>query len=148
MTTREKLGRWPIHVEVPVAWGDMDVLGHVNNTVYLKWFETARIVHFTKLLDSPGIPTSGIGPILAHQSIDYRLQLRYPDTVRVETTIAKIGTTSFTMGFRIKSARNAWAIAAEGEGVLVLYDYGSARKVAIDDAVREAIYALEASGGG
>jgi acyl-CoA thioester hydrolase len=136
-----------MQVEVPVAWGDMDVLGHVNNVVYLRWFETARIAHFTELLGSPAVPTSGIGPILAHQTIDYRIQLKYPDTVRVETTISKIGTTSFTMGFRIKSRAKAWAIAAEGEGVLVLYDYASGQKVVIDEAVRHAVYALEASRG-
>ena len=36
----------PVSVQIPVAWGDMDAFGHVNNTVYLRWFETARIAFF------------------------------------------------------------------------------------------------------
>ena len=42
------LGRWPVAVDLPVQWGDMDAFQHVNNTVYLRWFETARIAYFER----------------------------------------------------------------------------------------------------
>ena len=45
----ELLTDFPVTVEVPVAWGDMDALGHVNNAVYFRYFETARIRFFAEL---------------------------------------------------------------------------------------------------
>jgi acyl-CoA thioester hydrolase len=144
-TAGPALGRWPIRVEVPVAWGDMDALGHVNNVVYLRWFETGRIAYFTSLVNRPGIP-AGAGPILARQTIDYRLQLSHPDVVRIEVTIERLGTTSMVMPFRIRSRAKEWAIAAEGDGVLVLFDYARGTKIAIDEAMRKAVEEFEAGG--
>ena len=43
--TRALLEGFPVHVRLPVQWGDQDAFGHVNNTVYLRWFETARIAY-------------------------------------------------------------------------------------------------------
>ncbi len=40
--TSGALGKWPVTVELPVQWGDMDAFGHVNNAVYLRWFESRR----------------------------------------------------------------------------------------------------------
>ena len=90
-------------------------------------------------------PQSGIGPILARQAINYRLPLTYPDGVRVETTVTVLGNSSFTMAFRITSLTRG-AVAAEGEGVMVVFDYAKGVKAALDGRLREAILALEAGG--
>ena len=47
----EVLQGYPVTVEIPVAWGDMDAYGHVNNTMYFRYFETARIAYFYRLED-------------------------------------------------------------------------------------------------
>ena len=145
--TEPALGRWPVSVEVPVAWGDMDAFDHVNNTVFLRWFETARIAYFERLGFLDRMEEDGVGPILARATCDYRLALRYPDLVRVEATVTRLGNTSFVMGYRVFSAEQD-ALAAEGEGVIVLFDYGTERKAALDDDLRSAIEALEAGGSG
>ena len=44
----ETLGRWPVTLEIPVQWGEMDAFGHVNNVVYLRWFESVRIAYFER----------------------------------------------------------------------------------------------------
>ncbi len=136
-----QLGRYPVSINIPVAWGDMDALGHVNNVVYLRWFESGRVAYFDRL----GITgqVAGVGPILARQEIDYRLPLTYPDTVRVETSITKLGNTSFEMGFRIVSGKTQ-ALASEGRGVCVMFDYTAGRKVPLPDALRRTVHALEA----
>ncbi|MCC7381167.1 MAG: acyl-CoA thioesterase [Deltaproteobacteria bacterium] len=139
-----KLGHWPVALEIPVAWGDMDSLGHVNNIIYLRWFESARIAYFERTGLIERLLTVGAGPILARQMIDYRLPVTYPDRVRVETTVSKLGNSSFVMGFRIHSLTHG-TIAAEGEGVGVMINYSTGEKVPIDELSREAIYALEAT---
>ncbi len=145
--TEPELGRWPVSLEVPVAWGDMDAFGHVNNTVFLRWFESARIAYFERIGLLERMERDGVGPILARATCDYRLALRYPDDVRVESTVLRLGTSSFLMGYRAHSRRHG-APAAEGEGVIVLFDYRAGRKVALDTELLEAVRALESQGHG
>lgn len=71
--------------------------------------------------------------------------MTYPDTVRVELTVTRFGTTSFTMAFRIHSTKLG-VVAASGEGVGVLIDYRAGTKFPLGDAFRGAILALEAQG--
>ena len=66
--------------------------------------------------------------------------------VRVESTVLRLGTSSFVMGYRAHSRRHD-APAAEGEGVIVLFDYRAERKVALDEALLEAVDTLESQGG-
>jgi acyl-CoA thioester hydrolase len=136
--------RWPVTIELPVLWGDMDSFGHVNNVVYLRWFESARIAYFEKAGILSQMPE--IGPIQARQVIDYRLPLRYPDRLLVSATVTKLGNTSFTMGLKARSHANDRAIAAEGEAVIVMVDYRSNRKVPLSEALRKNIENLESTG--
>lgn len=139
-----QLGRWPVTIELPVQWGDMDSLGHVNNVVYLRWFESVRIAYF----DAAGVwdrKDEGIGPILARSTIDYRLALTYPDSVRVAATVKRLGKTSITMGMRLRSKKQERAIAAEGEAVLVMLNYRSGEKLDLGDDLRRRIVQLEAT---
>lgn len=138
------MNRWPVTIELPVQWGDMDSFGHVNNVVYLRWFESARIAYFERAGILAQMPD--VGPIQARQVIDYRLPLRYPDRVLVSATVTKLGNTSFTMGLRIRSHAHQRAIAAEGEAVIVMIDYRANRKVALSDELRRNVEKLEASG--
>lgn len=129
-------------IEIPVAWGDMDALGHVNNTVYLRWFESARIAYFERTALHEAMSQARRGPILARQAIDYRRPLSYPDRVRTAVSVTRIGTTSFTMSVKITSLTHD-AVAAEGEGVLVLVDYATGEKIRISDELRQLVLALE-----
>lgn len=139
------MNRWPVTVELPVQWGDMDSFAHVNNVVYLRWFESARIAYFERAGILERMATERVGPILARQTIDYRLPLQYPDTLRVATTVIKLGKTSFTMGLRMRSRAQGRAIAAEGESVVVMMDYRAGRKVQLWEELRRRIEELEAS---
>lgn len=136
------LGRWPVSTDVQVNWGDMDALGHVNNTVYLRWFESARILYFERMGLGETMNARTVGPIMARQEIDYRRALTYPATVRVETTVTHLGRTSFTMAFRMTSAGQP---VAEGKGVMVLVDYRSGEKVPLPESLASAIHAIESN---
>ena len=63
---------FPVQVRIPVAWGDMDAFNHVNNVVYFKWFESARIAYFEHTESMGVMRAEGIGPILASTSCRYR----------------------------------------------------------------------------
>lgn len=129
-------------MEIAVAWGDMDAFRHVNNTVYLRWFESARIAYF----ENVGlIEYDATGPILARASVDYRRAVAYPDTVTVAATVVRFGTTSFEMRYRATSRAQAGAVVAEGDSIIVLFDYASSTKVPLDERLRSAIERFEAS---
>lgn len=126
-----------VTVRVPVAWGEMDSFHHVNNIVYLRWFETARIEWLAKV----GFATAGqgVGPILARTEIDYRSPVVWPDTVEVSVVVTAVGRTSVTLGYRVVSEAQARAVVAEGTTVIVLFDAVTKKTVPLDDALRERI---------
>jgi acyl-CoA thioester hydrolase len=149
MTTKQPedgLGRWPIAHEINVQWGDMDALGHVNNLVYLRWFENARIHYFEALGLRAAMDARTEGPILARQEIDYKIPVSYPERVRVATTVTRLGNTSFTVAFRIVRATTQ-ELVAEGAGVMVMVEYATGRKLPLSDELRRAVLAFEARAG-
>ena len=72
-------GNYPVRLEMPVAWGQLDAFGHVNNTQFFRFFEDARIAYFERV----GITAKldGVGPILAKTDCVFRKPLGYPETV-------------------------------------------------------------------
>lgn len=128
-----------VTIELPVQWGDMDALGHVNNTRFFTWFESARIALFEKIGVVSAGPSS-IGPILATTTCNYVAPLHYPATVTVSARCTKVGETSLTMEYEIARGDR---VHARGSSVAVLVDYASSSKVRVPDAVRAAIEALD-----
>jgi acyl-CoA thioester hydrolase len=142
MTSEIKLGQWPVQIEIPVAWGDMDAFRHVNNTIYVRWFESARIAYFLRL----GIVnTDGVGPILAKISVNYRRPVIYPDTMSVEATITQFGTTSFSMSYRALSKQQGGALVADSDSVIVMFDYHRQEKVRLAEELKTKILHVESS---
>jgi acyl-CoA thioester hydrolase len=136
---------YSVVIEIPIAWGEMDSFQHVNNTVYFRYFESARIRYSEKLGLYKHKDETGIGPILGSTSCKYRLPLTYPDTVSVGTKITDIAEDRFTMKYVIVSHKHQ-KVAAEGDGVVVMYDYREGRKTAIPEEIRKRILAMENMG--
>jgi acyl-CoA thioester hydrolase len=136
--------RSPVAVEIPVAWGEMDAFQHVNNVVYLRWIETARMAYFERVRLMEGKDEEGVAPILARATVEYLRPVTYPDRVRVDASVERIGNTSFVMRHRVWSEAQR-APVARGESVIVLYDYRAGRPVPIGEPLRAAIAAVEAS---
>ena len=90
------LAGYPVILEIPVAWGEMDAFQHVNNIVYLRYSESARIAYLERVGLSDTLQTTGIGPILALIQCRYKFPLTYPDTVRVGVRASEIGVDRFT----------------------------------------------------
>lgn len=136
------LADFKIIVTVPVAWGDMDAFGHVNNTMYFRYFETARIKYFEEIGYLNAMNEQGIGPILAQTSCQFKRPVTYPDTLHVGLKTASIGNSSIVMEHVIMSEKQN-AVVAIGQAVGVTVNYKTGQKVALPIQVKQAIEAVE-----
>jgi acyl-CoA thioester hydrolase len=133
-----KLDEYPVQVPLRVDWGDMDAFQHVNNVVYFRWFENARIAYFERAETLDGT----IGPILAKTDCRFRAPLAYPDDIVVGCRVREVGTHDFIMEYAVYSKAKD-VIAAKGEGRVVSYDYANNAKVEVPDAWRKKIGEIE-----
>jgi len=132
----------PVAISLPVQWGDQDAFNHVNNVVYYRWMESARIEYFRLLGLGVGISPQGTGPILASLKCDFRRQLAFPDTMLISSSIASIGRTSLKMAHLVYSTVQQ-TVAAEGDSVIVMFDYRAQKPLVVSNEIRAAIDALE-----
>jgi len=141
-TPHHHLENFPVIVSLPVQWGDQDALGHVNNIIYFRWAESARIAYSRRTNAWNGSAAVEAGPILAAIHCDYRFPLTYPDTVHIGSSITALGNSSFRMVHRIVSAGRGM-VAADLDSTLVWFDYRGGKPLALPDRLREAIEKLE-----
>ena len=140
----ELLAKFPVILEWPVQWGDQDALGHVNNTVYFRWCESARVAYLQRLGLEAWMKPVTLGPILAKIECNYKRQLHFPDAVRIGSRVSQLGRTSLTMEHSLVSVQQN-AIVAESTSVIVVFNYETQRPAPIPADVRAAIETLEKS---
>lgn len=133
---QDLLKDYPSYVEIPVQWGDMDAMQHVNNIMYLRYMESSRIKFFTDVLKI-GFSPDGVGAILAEIHCKYKFPLTYPDTVIAASRILPESMDEYSVKIQhtivsIKHQR----VAAEGIARIVFYDYLEKKKAMIPEAVK------------
>ncbi|MFH0917061.1 MAG: thioesterase family protein [bacterium] len=137
------LSAYPVVMDFVVRWGEMDALGHVNNTVFLQYFETARMTYLQRM----GIEVLGLGSgehavILAANSCRYRVPVTYPDTLSVGTRVSALGKDRVIMEHAAVSQKLG-RVVAEGDALVVSYDYVTGRPTPFRADYRTAIITLE-----
>jgi acyl-CoA thioester hydrolase len=137
------LSDYPVHIEIPVAWGEMDAFGHLNNVVYFRYLESGRVAYLRALQGVNFMGGTGIGPILASVQCRFKSPVTFPDTLIVGNRVRDMGADRFTMQHSLVSKAQA-RVVAEGEGLVVAYNYDLGSKVPIPDDVRTRILELEA----
>lgn len=142
----ELLATYPVTIALRVAWGDMDAFQHVNNTIYFRYFESARIAYLERLAVADFVGREGIGPILHSVNCRFRLPVTYPDTVHVGVRVTALGRDRMVMDQCLVSEQYG-KIAAQGDAITVTYDYHRQIKAPIPATVWERIIALEATVG-
>ena len=128
-----------IHVtKMPIRWGDMDAYGHVNNTVYFRYMEQARI-EWLEQLDLRVMP-GGDGPVIINASCTFLVPMTYPGTVEVSTFVGAIGRSSFQtfVEMRIDGDEKLYA---EGAAKVVWMDTQTGKSVPLPEHVRALIEA-------
>src|ERR1700730_3934658 len=102
-TVESLVAGWPVVIQLPVVWGEMDAYRHVNNVVYFRYFESARLEYFRRLDWFAFERETGIGPILAALQALSRKPLTYPDTISVTARVTSVAEDRFTIEHRIVS---------------------------------------------
>lgn len=131
-----------IEVEQQIRWGDLDALGHVNNTVFFQFCESARIAYFTAIGLERFQTKPTDGPGMVSGSLNFRRQLRYPGRVIVSARTTRIGTKSYTLAYVIRDVESG-EVAADGESVCVWVDYAAGRAMALPEEMVARIREIE-----
>jgi acyl-CoA thioester hydrolase len=136
------LADFPVVIELPVQWGEMDAYGHVNNAVLFRYFESARMAYFQRCGFTGSYERDKVGAILHSTACRFRRPLFAPDTVLVGTRVSDVAADRITMEYRaVSQTQNE--TAAEGTAIIVSYDYTQGRKAPLPQAVRAAIAEME-----
>ena len=139
---KSAIEEFPVVIELPVLWGDQDLFGHVNNTVYFKWYESSRVAYWHESGLDDVMKPKNWGPILASASCDFLKQIKYPDMIIVSAHVAEIRRTSMLLDHAIYSKAEQ-AIAARGKSVVVLFDYSGQKPQRITPDLRTLISKAE-----
>jgi len=136
------LEEFKVVMEFPVLWGQMDAARHVNNTIYLRWAESARIFYFEKMVMDTEFSGDGIGPILGWQDCKYIFPLTYPDTAIVGIKTTEILEDRFMMKVSIFSKKYE-RISALSSQSIVPYNYGALKKEPLPELWKKKINEIE-----
>jgi len=142
MSFEKLLAAYPVVIELPVLWGDMDAFQHVNNIIYFRYFESARITYFERSGMMKEMEENGIGPILASIQCRYKVAVTYPDRIKVGARVVELSDDRCRMLMAVASEKLD-CIATEGESVIVSYDYRAQTKAPFPASVVEHIRGLE-----
>jgi acyl-CoA thioester hydrolase len=126
-----------------VHWGEMDAYGHVNNTVFFRFFETARMAFLERCGFLATYERDRVGAILHSTDCRFRRPLFHPDEVLVGARALDVADDRFTMGYRVVSMAQQ-AVVAEGSAVIVAYDYAAGRKTTVPEEVRHSVMRIGA----
>ena len=126
-------------------YSDYDTKGHVNNAVYLTYFECARVQawmsHVVRMSGLTGPDVADPPLIVAEARVKYVSPANIGVPLEIEIAVKEIRTKGFSFGYRILDARDDRLIA-EGETVQVAYDYAAGRTMALPPAMRKALEAM------
>jgi acyl-CoA thioester hydrolase len=136
------LREFPVVLEFPIQWGDLDAYGHVNNGVYLKWFESARAAYALRVGVEILPRQQGVGAIVASLKCNYLRPLGYPGHIFVGVRVTRVSLGGVTLAFRIVDGRIGVPVA-EGACDAVFYDYARDAPVSIPAPIRAAVEQLE-----
>jgi acyl-CoA thioester hydrolase len=127
-----------VHTE-RVRFGDLDAMRHLNNVVFLRYFETARIAYLREIVpghDPANPERDEFGLIFAECHINYRSPVYFDEVVDVHCTIGNVKRSSFRVQFEMRVGSR---LAAEGYGVLVGFDYSAQQAAQLPDVLRETL---------
>ena len=131
------------HIEIlPVRWGDMDTMGHVNNARYFTYCESARMSYFAAIRMLDHRESELQGPALASATLNFRRQVRYPAVIEVATRVTEIGRSSFKMEYEL-FLQGTDERVADGTGIIVWVDYGTGRSNPLPEGLKAAIQEYE-----
>lgn len=132
----------PVHTEITVAWGEMDALQHVNNVVYFKYFETARIDFFSQVNLLGDLKITQVGPVLSDNHARYKRPVTFPDTLLVSVKISDIKADRFMMNYTVFSKAQE-AVTTLGSSQVVMFNFKTGKKATLTPELLDALRTYE-----
>ena len=134
MTNERKL----LHsLEIPVRWGDMDAVGHVNNAVYFTYLESIRISWYQSIGLSRYTSNHNEGPVLVSTKCVYRKQIVYPATVSVTMYGGPPRRSSYDSFYEVRDATANDMLYAEAEATTVWVDHDAGKSKPMPGELRD-----------
>lgn len=121
------LAKHSISTKIQVAWGEMDALQHVNNSVYFKYFETARLDFFHQINLLADLKTTGVGPVLSETNARFKRPLTFPDSIIVGIKISDITEDRFVMHYTVFSQAQQ-SVTTQGWAKVVMFNFKTGQK--------------------
>ena len=121
-------------MRLPIRWGDMDAMGHVNNTVYFRYLEVVRLDWLFSLGVSPN--PQGVGPVIVNAFCNFVRQLEFPGDVQARLYVAAPGRSSFETYTTLERADKPGMVCAEGGAKTVWTDFQAQKSVPLPDWMR------------
>ncbi len=135
-----ELKQYPVIYEQTVAWGDMDAFGHVNNVIFYRYIESARLAY----LDQLDILSEPLLTVVLSNQCHYLKPVVYPDQLKVGVKVEEIRNSAFRMKYTLYSEEQK-SIVANAEAVIVCVDKTSMQKIKIPEYIVDKIKQLEQS---
>ena len=119
---------------IPMRWGDMDAMGHVNNTTYFRYLETIRIdwLHSIGAVPQP----LGHGPVIVNAFCNFYKQLEYPGNVLIKMYASEPGRTTFETWGTMERSDQPGVIYAAGGATTIWVDFPKQKAVDLPDWLR------------
>lgn len=124
-------------MEIPIRWGDMDAMGHVNNTIYFRYLEISR-VEWLQSLGAPPDP-AGEGPVIVNAFCNFYKQLEFPGTLLAKHYVANPGRSSFDAFVTLERAEQPGFVHAAGGATTVWVDFRQQKSLPLPDWLRAAL---------
>ncbi len=122
---------------IPIRWGDMDAMNHLNNGSYFRYMETVRIDWFHSINCIAG--PDGEGPVIVNAFCNFYRQLQYPGDVQIKMYVSDPARTTFESWCTMERADAPGIICAAGGATTIWVDFKSQKAVALPDWMRELI---------
>ena len=120
-----------------VRWGDMDAMGHVNNAIYFRYLETARIDWFTAVGFRPD--PQGQGPVIVNAFCNFYRQLEYPGDILVSLYVSDAARTTFETWATIEKLSEPGVVCAAGGATTIWVDFPRQKAVELPDWIRKLV---------
>ncbi|MFT5789078.1 MAG: acyl-CoA thioester hydrolase [Shewanella sp.] len=136
------LAQHSISKDIQVAWGEMDALQHVNNSVYFKYFETARIDFFNQINLLGDLKMTGVGPVLSETNARFKRPVAFPDSLVVGIRISDIHQERFVMHYTVFSKAQQ-AVTTIGWAKVVMFNFKTGQKAKLTPELLSALLKYE-----
>jgi acyl-CoA thioester hydrolase len=122
---------------IPIRWGDMDAMGHVNNTVYFRYFETVRIDWMHSIGAAPN--PDGQGPVIVNAFCNFTRQLEFPGDVMARHYVANPGRSSFDTYITLERTDDPGVVYASGGAKTVWVDFKAQKSMPLPEWLRQIV---------